>query len=50
MFSYSNPALVDAEVRYRRERLARDWSPRRSAALDALLAGRGHLAFQPAQY
>jgi hypothetical protein len=49
MFSYSNPALVDAEVRYRRERLARDWSPRRSPALDALLAGRGHLAFQPAR-
>jgi hypothetical protein len=25
MMSYSSPELVDAELRYRRERLARDW-------------------------
>jgi hypothetical protein len=47
MFSYSNSALVDAEVRYRREQLSRDWSPRRAGALDAMLAARGRLAFQP---
>jgi hypothetical protein len=29
MFSYSSPELIDAEVRYRRERTAGDW---RSAA------------------
>lgn len=44
MFSYSNPAFVDVEARYRRERLAQDWSPRRGAALDALVAGRGHVS------
>jgi hypothetical protein len=47
MFSYSNSALVDAEVRYRREQLARDWSPRPAAPLDAMLTARGRLAFQP---
>ena len=29
MYSYSSPDLIDAEVRYRRERVAQDWSPRR---------------------
>jgi hypothetical protein len=28
MFSYSNSAFMDAEVRYRQEATARDWSPR----------------------
>ena len=28
MFSYSSPELVDAEVRYRRERVAHDWAAR----------------------
>jgi hypothetical protein len=45
MFSYSNPALVDAEARYRREQLARDWSPRRAAELDSTPAPHVRLAF-----
>jgi hypothetical protein len=48
MFSYSNPAFIDAETRHRRERLAQDWSPRRGAALDAVVTGRARLAFHPA--
>src|SRR6185437_2663182 len=40
MFSYSNPAFIDAEARHRRERLAQDWSPLRGAALDAVVTGR----------
>jgi hypothetical protein len=34
MFSYSNPAFVDAEARYRREQIAHDWSSRRASELD----------------
>jgi hypothetical protein len=49
MFSYSNLALVDAEVRYRRERLGRDWSARRADELDAMPAARTRLAFPPAR-
>jgi hypothetical protein len=45
MFSYNNPAFVEAEARYRRERLARDWSPRRGLAVDATQAGQH--AFRP---
>jgi len=29
MFSYSTPEFMDAEVRYRRERVAQDWAARR---------------------
>lgn len=31
MMSYSSPELMDAEVRYRRERLARDWQASHAA-------------------
>lgn len=31
MMSYSSPELINAEVRYRRERLARDWQARQAA-------------------
>jgi len=48
MFSYSNPAFIEAEARYRRERLAHDWSPRRAGEQDALLAARSHVTFRRA--
>jgi hypothetical protein len=45
MFSYSNPGFVDAEARYRRERLASDWSSHRARQLDPTLASHVRLAF-----
>ena len=30
MMSYSSPELMNAEIRYRRERLARDWQVRQA--------------------
>lgn len=49
MFSYSNPALVEAEASYRRERLAHDWSPRKASELDAAHAAHTHFAFPSAR-
>jgi hypothetical protein len=49
MVMYSNQAFVDAEARYRRERLAQDWSPRRAGELDAAPAPRAHASFPAAR-
>jgi hypothetical protein len=46
MFTYSNPAFIEAEAGYRRERLAHDWSPSRAGEQDALHAARGHVTFR----
>ncbi len=43
MMSYSSPELIDAEVRYRRERLAGDW--RSTGWRDAAPAWRAHRAW-----
>jgi hypothetical protein len=49
MFSYSNPGFVDTEARYRRERLAYDWSPRRAGELDAASATHVHFGLPSAR-
>jgi hypothetical protein len=59
MISYSSPDLVDAEMRYRRERLASDWRPRPAgdpvtgaflARARAAVVAVGHLGTAPRRH